>query len=112
MEIEVGYGGRELISGETKKVAESKFMPSYPAGTDTDMSYLGSFAVARVCYEGSTGNEPNYDDYGVIPEKNLGAFEDVMGSEGIYELLSFEYPRTYYCFVANPPLGGLVKAGM
>ena len=102
---ELGNGGNTMISGETRKVAESKFVPSYPAGTDTDMSYLGAFAVARVCY-GNTDEETNYDDYGVIPEKNLGSFEDVMGSDGIYELLSFEYPRAKYCFVANPPLDG------
>lgn len=104
--LELNAGGFFTSSGQIQKVADSKFIPSYPAGTDTDMSSLGNFVVARLHSDGSDDSEPDYDFYGVIPENRLGTYEDVMGTNGLFKLLSFEYPKSYYCIIANPPIGG------
>lgn len=113
----LGYGGQYIMRGETTKVYDSRFVPSYPAGTDTDMSSLGSFVVAQILVTGSMdmGLDDDYRDvsinnayttYGIIPENRLGAFKDIEGEEGVFQLLSFEYPRSKYCFVAEPPYDG------
>ncbi len=116
----LGAGGSYAICGETTKVADSKFVPSYPNGTDTDMSSLGAFAVAQVhitkSMDGYTDEDyknvddnPEYATYGIIPENRLGSFEDIVGTDGLYEMLSFEYPIAKYCFIAEPPAGGWTK---
>lgn len=110
-------GGRVMLCGKTTKTKDSLFEPSYPSGTDTDMSSLGKFVVAEAHVTKSLDmgidddyrnveDDSSYAIYGIIPENRLGDFEDVEGNDGIIELLSFEYPRAGYCFVALPPVDG------
>ena len=112
----LGNYGSVMMRGVIEKVADSQFVPSYPAGSSMDCSDLAPFAVAQVRLTGtlSIGLEDDYHDvkksddylvYAVVPEKMMGGFEDVQGDAGLYDLLSFEYP-SYYLFVAEPPDGG------
>ncbi len=89
-----GSFGPNLKNGTIKEVAKSRVIPSYPAGTNTDCSYLGDFVVALA----SEGEEYSlFGNYAVIPKSNVGDFEDIE-----YKL-SFEYPQLWYMFVSYPP---------
>ena len=89
-----GAFGPRLKNGTIKEVAESKVVPSYPAGTDTDCSDLGEFVVALAC----EGDEYSlFGSYAVIPKTQTGDFEDI-GTR-----LSFAYPELWYMFVSYPP---------
>ncbi len=90
----IGSYGPSFKNATIKEVAESKMIPSYPAGTDIDCSNLGRFVVALA----SEGEEYDiFGSYAVIPEANLGDFETYGNS------LSFFYPEHGYMFVSYAP---------
>lgn len=109
-----GYSERIMMRGEKEKVADAQFVASYPDGTDKDMSYLNPFVVAGVRITGvlDMGIDDDYREvdgnshvyYAVIPEEALGEFQDVAGTDELYENLSFKYPQPYM-FVAKPSVG-------
>ena len=105
-------GGRDIVQYEFTKVADSQFVPSYAAGTDTDYSYLGNFVVAQVKavgqYDMKTGELMPFDggvSYAVIPESCLGT-HDITGLGGLQQELSFEY-ASYRMFTATPSANGI-----
>ncbi|MCR5221619.1 MAG: hypothetical protein K6D90_02005 [Lachnospiraceae bacterium] len=114
--VKLNYDGYFMTCGETVKVADSQFVPSYPEGTDSDMSYLGKFAVVLLNITeqldmgmGDDYHKVDMDPFhitlAVIPESRIGKYEDLEGQSGIYELLSFDYPSKN-CFIAEPPKDG------
>lgn len=106
-----GYSERIMMRGEIVKVADAQFVSTYPDGTDTDMSYLNPFVVAKARITGVLDMDidedyrdidgDSYAYYAVIPEEALGEFQDIVGTDELYEKLSFDYPQPYM-FVAKP----------
>lgn len=110
-----GGGGRFMDQYELSKVADSAFVPFYPAGTDKDLSYLGPFMVARVKGTGSMFMDEDEDftpidgkeSYAVLPESYAGT-KSVVGDSGYMEMLWFEYPQPI-SFIAESPDGHFLE---
>lgn len=109
----LGNEGRSMISYKGVKVADVGFKPSCPPGTDSDYSYLGNFAVAKVKATGSLNMDTDSDFtefngrvfYVVLPEseieQNGGSFVSV-GMLGFYNEFSFDYPGPYMLIAEAP----------
>lgn len=94
------------------KVADSSFVPSYPAGTDEDCSSLGNFMVAKLHVIKENAGEHESDEYknvdgetfyAVIPESEVGENE-FLAQAGHVDAFSWEYADTY-AFIATSPDG-------
>lgn len=107
----LGAATRMLEKSDVTKVADSQFVPSYPAGTNTDFSYLGPFVVAKVKAKATMDMQLDSDYteidggtfYAVVPESYLGEHEYVKQVGDIDEF-SFDYPRPH-AFIAESPDG-------
>lgn len=111
---ELGRGGRFMYQIEASKVADASFVPTVPVGTVSDYCYSGNFIVAKLKPVGElymnidseyTPIDEGYASYAVVPESYVGLHNDIVGSSGLYDEFSFEYPRSYV-FIAEPPEGG------
>lgn len=94
------------------KVADSSFVPSYPAGTDMDCSSLGNFMVAKLHVIKEMDGEYESDEYknvdgeifyAVIPESEVGENE-FLAQYGHVDAFSWEYPSNH-AFIATSPDG-------
>lgn len=109
----LGGASRMMAKANVTKIADSEFVPGYPAGVggDTDYSSLGEFMVAKVKVIGelSMDGESDYTSvdgetfYAVVPESYLGEREFAK-QVGNVDAFSFEYP-TPYAFIAESPDG-------
>ena len=107
----LGAATRMVEKSDITKVADSQFVPSYPAGTNTDFSYLGPFVVAKVKAKATMDRKWDSDFteidggsfYAVVPESYLGEREYVKQVGDIDEF-SFDYPRPH-AFIAESPDG-------
>ena len=107
----LGGASRMLEKSDVTKVADSQFVPSYPAGTNTDFSNLGSFVVAKIKAKATMDMKLDSDYtevdggtfYAVVPESYLGEHEYVKQVGDIDEF-SFDYPRPH-AFIAEAPEG-------
>lgn len=106
----LGGDARSILKTEVLKVADSAFVPGYPAGTDRDCSTLGNFMVAKVHIVGEMipGVDSDYMSvdkafYAVLPESYAGERE-VQGQAGNVDEFSFEYPNLH-AFIAESPDG-------
>lgn len=107
----LGSEGRFMSKVKVSKVADSAFVPGYPAGTDMDCSGMGEFMVAKVKTVGELfmDEDTEYTPvdggviYAVIPKSYKGMHE-VIGRAGLYTECSFSYPALY-SFIAESPDG-------
>lgn len=107
----LGGASRTMVKANITKADDSEFVPSYPAGTNTDHSGLGKFVVAKIKIIGelSMDTDSDYKEvdgkvfYAVVPETYIGEREFVAQAGNIDEF-SFEYPSPY-AFIAETPDG-------
>jgi hypothetical protein len=107
----LGGGGRNMQKVEVSKVADSSFVPTIPAGTDSDYSGLGTIIVAKLKIVGELYMDEDSDFtavdgavyYAVLPESYVGEHQ-VVGLSGFYNEFFFKYPGLY-AFIAEAPSG-------
>lgn len=111
----IGYGSI-MHQITVKKIAESSFVPTTPAGTGEDYSSLGDFMVAKLKTVGELQMNTDSDYtkvdgsvyYAVLPESYKGSY-DIVGMDGIYGQFRFNYPGPY-AFIAEAPGGQFTSA--
>ena len=112
--LSIGGGGRTMNRYDVSEVADADFKPTIPDGTDSDLSYLGKFMVAKIKVTGTLDMDTDTDYtptdaegrcfYALLPESYIGVHDYVMGLSGFYEEFSFKYPAPY-AFIAESPDG-------
>ena len=105
----LGSEGRFMNEIKITKVADSSFVPGYPEGTDSDLSNLGEFMVAKIKVIGSLYMDQDEDFketdgpvyYAVLPKSYEGT-DAAVGMAGLYTKCTFEYPGLYSFFAESP----------
>lgn len=104
----IGGYGRTMYRYQVSKVSDSSFEPGRPAGTNTDLSGLGDFMVAKIETTGfmflDTDSEYRTVEesyrYAVLPESRIGEYE-ARGLAGFYETFWVEYAGPFSIIAAG-----------